>query len=442
MEDLFVSSKDKESWTQEQKDQHYLNVCQEAGLDPKLGLLRWMKLDDGTGTGTKRLVLYATKGATNAIRARQGIDIVSLTDKVVASAYIVTATAKNVNNRTDIAQGVASIDGKCGRALENAITIAQTRAVRRVTLQIAGLDLLDESEVTNDGTVSLASTPDDVFAAVSQPVPVASSEPGADVTAPLGIVTPATPLSQANAAPVAASNVEERIPNPAAGLKLAPGNMAGPGVARVAAAPVVAAKTEYQVTIPPHVGENVALVVPAGIPEVNVSVQTQSEVPAARPRRKRRTKAEMEAARAAEIPGLTVEALGALPAVNEAPTPVAETITVTPAPKAAVPLVGSLPTSEQMTGYVARLKAYREDILPNAGGMIPSNGLSVRRKMILFFSVVNNGNDDLTKLTTTQWDSVLNYMDHVVKTDGATKLVEIMELNIAQIGEQNVQQSS
>src|SRR5271155_5689516 len=175
MEDLFVSSKDKESWTQEQKDQHYLNVCQEAGLDPKLGLLRWMKLDDGTGTGTKRLVLYATKGATNAIRARQGIDIVSLTDKVVASAYIVTATAKNVNNRTDIAQGVASIDGKCGRALENAITIAQTRAVRRVTLQIAGLDLLDESEVTNDGTVSLASTPDDVFAAVSQPVPVASS---------------------------------------------------------------------------------------------------------------------------------------------------------------------------------------------------------------------------------------------------------------------------
>ena len=409
MEDLFVSSQDKDSWSKEQKDQYYLNMCQTAGLDPKLGLLRWMKLDDGTGTGTKRLVLYATKGATNAIRANQGIDIISLTDKVVANAYIVTATAKNANNRTDVAQGVASIEGKTGRALENAITIAQTRATRRVTLQIAGLDLVDESETTNDGTTTLSGTPDAMFENASQPVPVASSEPGADITAPLRIVTPAPPSPQANAAPAAASNVEERLPNPAAGLKLAPGNMAGPGVARVAAAPVVAA---------------------------NVSVQTQPEAPAARLRRKRRTKAEMEAARAAEVPGLTVEMLGALPAVNEVPVPVAE-----PAPKVTIPLVGAVPTSEQMQGYVARLKAYREDILPN-GGMVPSNGLSVRRKMILFFSVVNNGNDDLTKLTTTQWDSVLNYMDHVVATDGVKKLVEIMELNIAHIGGQNAEQSA
>ena len=425
MEDLFVSSQDKDSWSKEQKDQYYLNMCQTAGLDPKLGLLRWMKLDDGTGTGTKRLVLYATKGATNAIRANQGIDIISLTDKVVANAYIVTATAKNANNRTDVAQGVASIEGKTGRALENAITIAQTRATRRVTLQIAGLDLVDESETTNDGTTTLSGTPDAMFENASQPVPVASSEPGADITAPLGIVTPAPPPPQANTAPAPASNVEERLPNPAAGLKLAPGNMAGPGVARiVSAAPLPAVEP---ITAAPGA-------------QANVSPETQSEAPAPRPRRKRRTKVEMEAARAAEAPqvapGLTVEALGALPNVNEAPVPVAE-----PAPKVTIPLVGALPTSEQMQGYVARLKAYREDILPN-GGMVPSNGLSVRRKMILFFSVVNNGNDDLTKLTTTQWDSVLNYMDHVVATDGVKKLVEIMELNIAQIGGQNAEQSA
>jgi hypothetical protein len=61
--------------------------------------------------------------------------------------YVVKATAKDVQDRTDFATGAVTIEGLKGDALANALMKAETKAKRRVTLSICGLGVLDESEL-------------------------------------------------------------------------------------------------------------------------------------------------------------------------------------------------------------------------------------------------------------------------------------------------------
>ncbi len=423
--DSYSMGRDLSALTEEQRQQHLERVCVAAGLDPAIGLLRYTYMDKNDGSGERHLVLYATKGATNAIRDNKGIDIIELTDKIMGGAYVVTAKAKNAKGRTDIATGAAALEGKRGKQLENAFALAQTRATRRVTLQMSGLDLLDESEVFD--TEKAVSAVDNPPAAPPTAPAGPSDAIGADITVPAGLTLKAPTASQASAAPAPASKVEERLPNPAAGLKLATTNMAGPGIARAGqVAPIPVSVTPAPLSADPQV----------------VSNETQPE-PEAPKRRKRRTKAEMEAARAGEAPTAaqavvdlaTNTAIDAVQAQVPEAGVMAETAAkvveaVNAAPTAAV---GDLPNAEQMKMYVARLQKYREDILPNAGGMIPSNGMGVVRKVREFFSVANNniGSDNLTKLTVAQWENTFHYMDEVVASQGAKALVAIIELNIA-----------
>src|ERR1700690_3705149 len=146
-ENNYALGRDLESLSEAERQTHLNRVCAVAGIDPALGLIRYMRMQKNDGSGDFHLVLYATKGATNAIRENKGVDITGLADKVVAGAYVVTASAKNAKGRTDFATGACTIDGKHGKSLENAFALAQTRATRRVTLQMSGLDLLDESEI-------------------------------------------------------------------------------------------------------------------------------------------------------------------------------------------------------------------------------------------------------------------------------------------------------
>ena len=343
---------------------------------------------------------------------------------------MVTAKAKNAKGRTDIATGAAALEGKRGKQLENAFALAQTRATRRVTLQMSGLDLLDESEVFD--TEKAVSAVDNPPAAP----PIAPSGPsdavGADITVPAGLTLKAPATPQASAVPAPAPKVEERLPNPAAGLKLATINIAGPGIARagqVASVPASAAPA------PPPAHSQV------------VSNLTQPE-PEAPKRRKRRTKAEMEAARVAEaVAEHSDEPVGAEPVaaqtvyVSPEPPPVKHVgqnfkYVGAPAPEsepAPIATIGDVPSAEQMKVFVARLQKYRDDILPNAGGMIPSNGMGVVRKVKEFFSVANNniGVENLKNLTVAQWENTFRYMDEVVASQGAKALVAIIELNIA-----------
>ena len=93
--------------------------------------------------------MYAAKDCTEQLRRIHGITIFSLTSEVIDGVYLVTAKASNAKARLDQSTGAVSIEGLKGEALANAMMKAETKAKRRVTLSIAGLGWLDESETSS-----------------------------------------------------------------------------------------------------------------------------------------------------------------------------------------------------------------------------------------------------------------------------------------------------
>lgn len=399
--------------TEEERQKHYLNVCEAAGLDPNLNLLRWRMMDDGSGTGQKHLILYATKGATNAIRGVQGIDVVDMTENTIGGhLYVVTTKVKNAKGRTDIAKGAADLEGKRGKALENAVALAQTRSSRRATLQISGLDLLDESELEGEGTnpVSDAPTP---LPPVKQPTAKVNSAAGADITVPAGLTLKTAAEIAAVIKKVDEENPElaswplseARLPNPAAGLKVATENLSGPGLKRA----------EKAVEVPPPSAQPVSVA-----PE-----EAATEAPKTkRAYKKRAPKAESESTPAEEQVVVS--------AVVEQPAPVVVSPVVKVASK------GAKVPAERMQQYVNRLKDLRENVLP-VGGLIPSHGKSPSEKLKLFFRAVNNNATDLMDLTEKQWDTTFEYIDGILTTQGPAALVQSINFNIGAVDENTAQ---
>jgi hypothetical protein len=124
------------------------------------------------------------------------------------------------------------------------------------------------------------------------------------------------------------------------------------------------------------------------------------------------------------------------PSASEQAQAELEPLPAAPAVPVKVSLNTNLPTPEQMKVYVERLTKYRSDILP-AGGMIPSHGMGVNKKLRAFISVANNGQEDLMKLTVAQWEATFAYMDQTLATQGAKELVKIIETNIEALSETN-----
>lgn len=237
MKSIYFGNRDLGQLTEAEKQTHYENICEAAGIDPALNLIRYRMMDDGSGTGKQHLVLYATKPATDAIRGVQGISDVEQTGVLILTAYVVTTKVQNKEGRTLMAQGAVDLEGKRGRALENGIALAQTRSSRRAALAMSGLGLLDESELGDiiQNPVSDAPTP---LPKVKQPAAKPNTAVGKDITAPAGLTLKAPPLAVATQPIVSEEAVEAepepaRLPNPATGLKLAGDNLGGPGLKRL-----------------------------------------------------------------------------------------------------------------------------------------------------------------------------------------------------------------
>ena len=413
----FVLTKEIEQLTPEERRLHLENVCASLSLDPKAGLLKYSMMDRGDGSGGRHLVLYATKGATDKLRDIHGVDVIEMVDKVIGGAIVYTAKGKNKAGRIDIAVGAASIENKHGEALAKAFATAQTRASRRLTLQFSGSGLLDESEVS-DGTTSIVDAPVPL-SEIGQPV-TASAEAGVDITG-LSVKLPPSPKTVVPEPDEPERIQTTRIPNPAAGLK--PISVtAGPGNAKV---------TETTPSAP--------------------AVEPAASEEAPKTRRKRRTKAEMEAARATEQDPKqpqTAATAAEAPLAPSASSAVTESVTEvpvqapiapvpTPAPasepvaKATVPVIGDKPTAEQMQVYVDRLKKYSDEILVN-GGILPGQGMGPRRKLREFMKIINAGSD-LVDLTNPQWENSFRYLDETVAQKGVKGLIEIIEYNLDQV---------
>lgn len=123
-----------------QRAQLYGAVCKSIGLNPLTSPFEFIKLNG-------KLTLYAKKGATDQIRDIRGISITSIDQRVFDGVLMVTATAQDSKGRIDSDIGAVVVKGLTGEALANAHMKALTKAKRRVTLSIAGLGFLDESEV-------------------------------------------------------------------------------------------------------------------------------------------------------------------------------------------------------------------------------------------------------------------------------------------------------
>jgi hypothetical protein len=119
---------------------YYKQICTSLGLNPLTKPMEYITLNG-------KLVLYATKGCTEQLRNVHKVSLKITSRESIEGVYVVTAEALLPDGRCDSATGAVSIGNLKGEALANAFMKAETKAKRRVTLSLLGLNMLDESEV-------------------------------------------------------------------------------------------------------------------------------------------------------------------------------------------------------------------------------------------------------------------------------------------------------
>jgi len=119
--------------------QYYDAVCKSVGLNPLGKPFDYIRLSN-------KLQLYAKKEATDQLRFKHHISVRFTAREWMGEAYVVTAQASMPDGRTDESTGAVWMQGLKGEAYSNNLMKAETKAKRRVTLSIAGLGMLDDSE--------------------------------------------------------------------------------------------------------------------------------------------------------------------------------------------------------------------------------------------------------------------------------------------------------
>jgi hypothetical protein len=131
---------DTSKLTIDQKLAHYKSVCESVGLNHLMKPFEYMKFQG-------KEIMYSNKGCAEQLRNIQQISI-RITDKQkIDDIYVVTAEGSKPDGRVDSSTGAVNIAGLKGEALANAFMKAETKAKRRLTLSICGLNMLDETEV-------------------------------------------------------------------------------------------------------------------------------------------------------------------------------------------------------------------------------------------------------------------------------------------------------
>jgi hypothetical protein len=146
--ELAVMAGDLADLTTEQRTEYYVMVCRSLGLNPLTKPFEFLTLNG-------KLRLYALRDCTDQPRRLHGISIYITNRERMGDIYIVTARAKDRTGREDESTGAVPLGNLKGDALANALMKSETKAKRRVTLSIAGLGWLDETELE---TIPVAKT--------------------------------------------------------------------------------------------------------------------------------------------------------------------------------------------------------------------------------------------------------------------------------------------
>jgi hypothetical protein len=123
-----------------QRADYYAAVCRSLRLNPLTKPFEYLNLNG-------KLRLYALRDCADQLRRLHGISIYIANRERLSDIYVVTARAKDRQGREDESTGAVTVGNLKGDALANALMKAETKAKRRVTLSIAGLGWLDETEL-------------------------------------------------------------------------------------------------------------------------------------------------------------------------------------------------------------------------------------------------------------------------------------------------------
>jgi hypothetical protein len=164
LESVAVSG-DLSGLTAAQRLAYYQAVCRSLGLNPLTKPFEYLTLNG-------KLRLYALRDCADQLRRLHGISIHIVNRERLQDLYVVTARAKDRTGREDESTGAVALGSLKGDALANALMKAETKAKRRVTLSLAGLGWLDETELSTIPGVQVGepSANGDAPEPLSQPV--------------------------------------------------------------------------------------------------------------------------------------------------------------------------------------------------------------------------------------------------------------------------------
>jgi hypothetical protein len=364
----------------EELAQYLRAVSEFIGLDPDLNGLDTIWMDNEGGPG-KSLVIYARRGTAEILREIYAIEVDELTDKIVNGSIVFTAKGHSTltagTRRQEIATGSKYINGLVGKALDDAIMTASTRAIRRLTMQFTKLGILDQSEVEAvvGSKVNPASAAQPVGEAIVFPAPlppaaVATLSQFEEDTRKIlhESLEGATSLEEAATAAVTTmvEEAEEAVGKPKRARK--PKNsisLEGPEAEVVSNEP-----RKYE---PITLTQNLGTTIPARIPSTILDA----------------------------ITNVAVDAAQASPAVPAQAAP-------------AVPLQQDKPTKEQMADFRKRALVYTSQ-LP------ASENLGSVQKMRAF--IVRTTGTNVDSMTIDQWEDMIGFLESFTQQNGISGLV-------------------
>src|SRR5579863_780189 len=149
--EIMLTGGDLRCLTGRQRLVYYKHLCEREGLNTLTLPFYFIELPDGA------VKIYANKNCAEQITRRDNISIEIThreTVELIHSVYVKTTippSASNPAGRTGNAVGVVALTNKYGKLtgiqLANMLMTAETKAKRRGALSIAGLGMLDETEV-------------------------------------------------------------------------------------------------------------------------------------------------------------------------------------------------------------------------------------------------------------------------------------------------------
>jgi hypothetical protein len=394
MSENFIPLYDLESLTEPQRQEYLRAVCKHMGVPDNLNLVALTYVDETDGPA--RLVAYAKRGATEAVRNNLQIDIVSLDNKMIGGSIVFTAVAKSkVTGRQEISTGSKWVDGLQGAPLDDAIMTAQTRALRRVTLQFMGAGVLDESEVSQRKTIYTQSAPQFV---PPQPTVQPSSAPGKDVTE-----EQKTELH--NKIPFAVEFESGKVWNTQEEFEAAQAKMRADAIAKLNEA----SRNAEAGVEPTH-----------NAPAVDIP---QPKKPR-KPRGPNKAKVDLGPSVLPQ-PDIKPDIPAAVVAPTPAPAPVVEQ------PKPDIPAAPPAQAKSRLTKE--QLKPFRQrnfammEILEKEGKFLQSEGLGRSDKMRLLAGIIFPEITNMNELSAEQWDKYLTLLEQKIQKEGPQATVKFIE---------------